>query len=182
MRLKACVMFLAALAALSADLSAFDGLRKGFILGGGVGGSYLTYKEPWPVGDFRKLDKFTLETNVKIGHAPSNSLEIYWFSTLSWAALPYNTSMIAVGGIGLTKYLSRAGRGFFVFGGVGCSVNSAWSWWGETDSETGLGLMGGIGCDIAKHWSIQGDVVYASFSSGERTSLAVRLTVNVLAF
>lgn len=182
MRLKACVVFLAALAVLSADLTAFDGLRKGFILGGGVGGSYLTYKEPWPVGDFRKLDKFSLETNFRIGHAPSNSLEIYWFTTVSWSALPYGSSMITVGGIGLTKYLNREGKGFFLFSGLGSSANSAGSWFGETKSEIGLGLIGGVGYDIAKHWSVQGDVVYASFGSGERTSLAVRVTLNFLAF
>jgi len=182
MRLKACVVFLAALAVLSAELSAFDGLRKGFILGGGVGGSYLTYEEPWPVGDVRKLDKFSLATNFKIGYAPSNSLEIYWFSTVSWAALPYDSSVIAVGGIGLTKYLSKAGKGFFLFGGIGSSVNAAASFLGETKSEFGLGLIAGIGYDIAKHWSIQGDVVYTSMMSGQVTSLSARLTVNFLAF
>lgn len=182
MRLRAFVMFLVAFVLLFADLSAFDGLRKGFILGGGVGGCYLTYEEPWPVGDVRKLDKFSLATNFKIGYAPSNSLEIYLFSTVSWAALPYDSSIIAVGGIGLTKYLSKAGKGFFLFGGIGSSVNAAASFFGETESEFGLGLIGGIGYDIAKHWSIQADVVYASFGSGERTSLAARLTLNVLAF
>lgn len=182
MRLKASVMFIVAFSVLAAQLSAFNGLRKGFILGFGFGGNYLTYKEPWPVGDFRKLDKFTLATNFKIGYAASNSLEIYWFTTAAWGAFPYDTSTIAVGGIGLTKYLNKAGKGFFLFGGVGSSANLDLSTLADDAPETGLGLIGGIGYDIAKHWSIQGDVVYASFSSGERTSLAVRLTVNFLAF
>ncbi len=182
MRFKACVMFMVAFSVSAAQLSAFDGLRKGFILGCGLGGSYFTYKEPWPVGDFRIRDKFCSAANFKIGYAPANSLEIYWFTNVSGTGYPYESSVISVNGVGLTKYLNKAGKGFFLFGGIGGSIHVAVSFLGESEFETGLGLIGGIGIDIAKHWSIQGDVAYATFSSGEKTSLAVRLTVNVLAF
>jgi len=175
MRLRACVVFLAALAVLSADLSAFNGLRKGFILGGGVGAGGLFYDEY----DF-DLNKFSLATNFKIGYAPSNTLEIYYINSLSWFGYYGSTYYMGVTGLGLTKYLSKEGKGFFLHGGAGLSVFQRLS--AGANAETGFGFIGGIGYDIAKHWSIQGDVVYTSMMSGQVTSLSARLTVNFLAF
>ena len=180
MRPKAYVMFLAALAVLSADLSAFDGLRKGFILGGGVGAGGLFYREHF--GDFEnfEFDRFSLATNFKIGYAPSNTLEIYYINYLSWFGYYGSTYYIGVTGLGLTKYLSKEGKGLFLHGGAGLSVFQRLS--AGANAETGFGLIGGIGYDIAKHWSIQGDIIYTSMMSGQVTSVGARLTVNILAF
>ena len=127
---------------------AFDGLRKGFILGGGVGPGYLTYEGG---------DKFCLATNFKIGFAPSNSFEIYYLNTVSWFGLDSETFINGVTGLGLTKYLKSEGRGFFVLGGVGLAFLREL---GGNEHGSGFGLTGGVGYDVAKHWSVQADVTY----------------------
>jgi opacity protein-like surface antigen len=171
MRFKACAVFLIVFVVLSSQLLAFNGLRKGFILGGGGGPGYLTYEG---------VDKFSLATNFKIGYAPSNSFEIYYLNTVSWFGVYSETFLNGLTGLGLTKYIKPEGRGFFVFGGVGLAVLQVLTQYG--DSDTGLGLIGGVGYDISKHWSVQGDILYTTFDSGAWHSLGVRVTINFLAF
>jgi hypothetical protein len=170
MKLKAYAIFLIVFMVLSSQLVAFDGLRKGFILGGGVGPGYL-FNEG--------TDRFCLATNFKIGYAPSNSFEIYYLNTVSWFGAGSSTFINGITGLGLTKYLKPEGRGFFVFGGVGLAVLREFTG-GEDD--TGFGLIGGIGYDIAKHWSIQGDIIYTNYADEGWHSLGVRVSVNFLAF
>jgi hypothetical protein len=171
MRLKACAVFLVVFVLLASQLMAFNGLRKGFILGGGVGGGYLTYEG---------VDKFSLATNFKIGYAPSNSFEIYYLNTVTWFGANSETFINGLTGLGLTKYLNSEGRGFYLFGGVGAAVLQILASYG--DSEVGFGFIGGVGYDISKHWSLQGDVLYTTFDSGSWHSLGVRVSVNFLAF
>ncbi len=168
-------MFFLLVAVLSSQLMAFDGQRKGFILGGGLGAGWLNYKEPG-----LEFDKFSAAGNFKIGYAPSNSLEIYFTDNVHVFQYEGNSFGVGIGGIGVTKYLSPEGRGFFIFGGAGMGLfmrfESGW------DSTSGFGLIGGIGYDFAKHWNIQADVIYTTFESGLIKSLSIRATINFLAF
>jgi opacity protein-like surface antigen len=170
MKLKACVVFVIVFTVLSSQLLAFNGLRKGFILGGGVGPGYLTYEG---------TDKFCLATNFKIGYAPSNSFEIYYLNTVSWFGVYSDSFIDGITGLGLTKYLKSEGRGIFVFGGVGLAVIQELT---GPEDDTGFGLIGGVGYDISKHWSIQGDILYTTFDAGAWQSVGVRVSVNFLAF
>lgn len=169
MKLKAYAVFIVVFLVLSSQLLAFDGLRKGFILGGGVGPGYLTYEG---------VDKFCLATNFKIGFAPSNSFEIYYLNTVSWFGLDSETFINGVTGLGLTKYLKSEGRGFFVLGGVGLAFLREL---GGNEHGSGFGLTGGVGYDVAKHWSVQADVTYTSISDAPNM-VGVRVSVNFLAF
>jgi hypothetical protein len=169
MKLKVGAVFLVVFMVLSSQLLAFDGLRKGFILGGGAGPGYLTYEE---------VDKFCLATNFKIGFAPSNTFEIYYLNSVSWFGISSSTFVNGLTGLGLTKYLNPEGRGLFVFGGVGLAL--LWEL-GGNESGSGLGLTGGAGYDIAKHWSVQADVTYCSISDAPN-NVSVRVSVNFLAF
>jgi hypothetical protein len=186
MKLKTWAVFLLSILLMSAQLLAFNGQIKGFILGGGLGAGYLRYeRHPEGLAGIA-LDKFSLATNFKIGYAPSNSLEIYFFNSASWFGYNYpgleNAPLAAIGvtGVGLTKYLSPKGNGFFVF------VGGAWSFYSALSSDVGesygFGLVGGIGYDLSKHWSLQGDVLFTSMESGQIRSLCVRATLNFLAF
>jgi hypothetical protein len=175
MKTKTCLVFVLSLLVLSSQLLAFDGQRKGFILGGGLGGGSLHYSEY----DFT-LNQFAGTGNFKIGYAPSNSLEIYFTDNVSVFSYEGVNFGIGIGGVGVTKYLKPEGKGFFVFGGVGVSLLQNLSRSG--DSLTGFGLIGGIGSDISKHWSIQGDILYTSMESNNIKSLVLRVTINFLAF
>ena len=59
------------------SVQAFDGERKGFIIGLGVGTGFTS------ISDWEEY-KFGFQTDFKIGFAPSNSLTIYYNSKVSW--------------------------------------------------------------------------------------------------
>ncbi len=187
MRLKACSVFFLSFFVLSAHLPAFNGQKKGFILGGGIGAGYLSYKETSP--EF-KLNRFAGAGNFKIGYAPTDSFEIYFVGDLSMFGYLFQgdvddmgVTVIGFNGLGLTKYLSTRGTGFFVSGGVGISFLSFFSTrTGSGDVNGGLGLLGGIGYDLSRHWRIQGDVVYTNLPAAHTKSLGFRVTFNFLAF
>lgn len=169
MKLKRCAALALAFAVLSAPALAFNGKRKGFILGGGVGGTYLSYHED---SGFEE-NKFSLATNIKIGYGQSESLEVYYVNSCSLGEGGVNISNC----IGVTKYLNREGKGVFLFGGVGIALI-----YGLWDSQAGVNALGGVGYDIGRHWSIQGDVLYANLESGATSTLSFRVTINFLAF
>lgn len=176
MKLERCAALVLAFAVLSAPALAFNGKRKGFVLGGGVGGAYLAYNE----GGWFDLDKFSLATNFKIGYAPSESLEIYYVNSVSWFGYSSETFVIGASCVGITKYLNREGKGIFLFGGVGLASFYALS--GDSGSANGFGVLGGVGYDIGRHWSIQGDVLYTNLESGMASSVSFRVSINFLAF
>jgi hypothetical protein len=175
MKLRTCAVLLLSLLVLSSQVMAFNGQRKGFILGGGLGAGWLNYQEPG-----LEFNKFAPAGNFKIGYAPSNSLEIYFTDNVHQFNYGGLSFAVGLGGVGLTKYLNPEGTGFFVFGGAGIGLFMVLESGGG--SENGLGLIGGIGFDIAKHWNIQADVLYTSIASGAIKSLSVRATINFLAF
>jgi hypothetical protein len=179
-------VFLLSLLVLSSQLLAFDGQRKGFILGGGIGAGSISYEETAPEW---KLNRFALTGNFKIGYAPTNSLELYYIADVSEFAYSQSESLVAGGtcigfsGVGLTKYLSPRGTGLFLSGGVGIPLLTFLNTRsGVGDVTGGFGLLGGIGHDVSRHWRLQGDVVYISMRAVHTKSLGVRVTFNFLAF
>jgi hypothetical protein len=133
---------------------AFNGERKGFILGFGLGPGFTSYTEKITeeYGGVKqsierdRKSKLGLVTDFKIGYAPSNFLEIYWFSKVSWFGHKFVQSydfydyyyeyvyhyeyvedwMVAngVAGIGGTYYFRPTAPSWFLSGGLGYS---AWS-------------------------------------------------------
>jgi hypothetical protein len=173
MKVKTCAVLLVSFFIVASRLNAFDGQRKGFILGAGIGGGYLDDHDP-----YHPFGSGTLMTNFKIGYAPSNSLEVYYANNVSWFGFFEGLSAIGASCVAVTKYLKPEGKGFFVCGGVGMS--SLWEL-GGSSSISGFGAFGGIGYDEGKHVYFQGDIVYTSRRFSEY-SWAFRLTLNVLAF
>lgn len=174
MKLKACAVFLLVSMALAAQALAFDGKRKGFILGGGIGGAYLSYDLDGP-----SASKFSLATNIKIGYAPSESFEIYFLNSVSWFVNHGYAYVMGSGNVGVTKYLKPEGKGVFLFAGAGLSLFAAVPWGGLVG---GLGLIGGVGYDLGRHRSIQVDVVYTDMKEEMISSVSFRVTINFLAF
>lgn len=175
MKLRTCAVLLLSLLVLSSQVMAFNGQRKGFILGGGLGAGWLNYQEPG-----LEFNKVGGAGNFKIGYAPSNSLEIYFTDNVHVFNYGGASFAVGVGGVGVTKYLKPEGTGFFVFGGAGMGMFMVLESGGG--SNTGFGVIGGIGYDFAKHWNIQADVLYTNIESGFQKSLSIRATINFLAF
>ena len=175
MKLKTCAVVCISVLVLASQVAAFDGQRKGFILGGGIGGSYLSYHEPY---DF-SLNKAAFATNFKIGYAPSNTFEVFYANNTQFFGFESNTWVVGASCIAVTKYMKPEGKGFFLTGGFGWAVFASVN--RDAGSESGFGAFFGVGYDIAKHWNIQGDILYTSLADSWYT-VGFRVTLNVLAF
>ncbi len=175
----------------------FDGLRKGFILGGGLGFNLTTYTQTVEIfGQSQTSDrenKGALYTNFKIGFAPNEQTEIYYMSKVSWFgfenAYGDNVTMaFGTGGIGVTHNLKISVPTFFVTGGIGFSSWSLPLEDNPPDAWYGFGIYGGGGYEFSKHYNVEFTISYGNPSHSEggveaRTNGAVfALTVNALAY
>jgi len=187
----ACILLLA-----YSNIYAFDGERKGFILGGGVGFGYLPKSiclkgtvEPFCplLNDYRGV----FLTNFKIGYAPSNTLEIFYINKTSWWIVSDITFLLGLSAAAFTVYFDNTlDFGWFVSGGIGQSTLSA-PFESKIESNSGFGLFFGGGYEFSAHWNIEVDLLYYSvigrkfdvIAIGKLiNSLGVQVTVNVLAF
>lgn len=175
---------------------AFDGNRKGFIIGIGVGPGYTTFSQTFKsssstnTSDRQKMRTFM--SDFRIGYAPSNLLQIYWMSKVSWFKLkisPDDDVILAngFGGVGATYSFNSTGPSPFVTGGVGFST---WAFPFEQGTETmiGFGAIAGVGYEFARHWSVEFDLMLGQPSTRESgaelttNALSFKLTLNVLAY
>ena len=166
----------------SANVFAFDGKRKGFIIGGGIGGGFLSNKTSFGSSSNTESEGVFL-TKLKIGYAPSNTLEIYYITKASWWGENDMTLYVQLSAVGITKYLDNTSEtGLFVSAGIGFAEFDAP--FGDVDASTGFGLIGGVGYEFSRHWSIEADLLYSKVeeSGVDFDSIGVRVSVNVLAF
>lgn len=101
------------------NLYGFDGERKGFIFGGGIGVNFLSISDG--NSDSESITAFL--TNFKIGYAPSNTLEIFWTSKLSlFSGSGDDLTMFGLGAVAATFYFDNTSEtGWFASGGIGYS-------------------------------------------------------------
>jgi len=173
--------------AIATNVYAWDGQRKGFVLGFGLGGGYTTFTQTAEfmgmseTGD--RENKFGLHSDFKIGYAPSNQFLIYWMSNVNWFSIENIlgdniTIANGVGGIGFSYYFSPADKSAYFRAGVGAST-----WMAPFDSDIdtwyGLGVVGGFGYEFAKHWSIE---AIAMWSNPSKKELGIDLTTNAFSF
>jgi len=151
-------VFLFSFLILSAGSWASDSQRKGFILGGGLGAGGVTNTTSYSA-EIWTWHSFATAANIKVGYAPSNSLELY----LIGSGLVIGGQIwdfIGVAGVGLTKYLSRNGTGLYFSGGLGISFFN----WEHSILDPGMGFLFGAGYNLSKHLSLQGDIIHARLS------------------
>lgn len=185
------------IAAAATPALGFDGSKKGFILGFGLGMGVTSFKQTASVYGYDDLEsaretKGGLATDFRIGAGLSEQVMIYYTSRVSWFSIEniYGNSVTIANGIGLacvSYYLQPANRGAYLLGILGIA---SWNAPFEEDSDglTGLGFGGGVGYEFAPHWSVEGVLGVGSpsetISGVELTTDAVMLqfTVNGVAF
>jgi len=164
---------------------AFDGERKGFILGGGIGLGMTSFTQSVAgFGERVSADRETkpsFVTDFKIGGGFSEQVLLYWTSRVSWFSLENifgDTVTIASGtaGVGIT-YFPNPDSNFYLLGGLGLAT------WGspfesDTSTATGLGLLGGIGFELSPHWTLD---ITLSLGNSSLTESGVELTNGVAA-
>lgn len=174
MRSKTCAAALLSLVVISSPLSAFNGQRKGFILGIGFGAGALDYNAP-----VFSLSQVTFENDIKIGFAPSNSLEIYYLNIVSYCESAGLSFANGAACLAVTKYLNPEGRGLFLCGGIGFGFFWETDW--STIDDSGFAAFGGVGYDLGKHVCVQAELLYTGFENNARC-WGFRVTLNTLAF
>jgi len=175
---------------------AFDGERQGFILGVGVGAGLTSYTQTISDGGFSvtgdRENPFGIMSDFKIGYAPSDVIEIYWMSKVSWFSLENAlgddvTIANGIGGLGVTYFFQSTAPSAFVSGGIGFS---SWTAPFEEGAEAwyGIGVSAGAGYEFSPHWYLEGNVCWGKPSTEEygvdfsTNSLSFKVTLNVIGY
>lgn len=186
MRVTACFVVSFFLILVSSTAVPFDGSRKGFILGGSVGGGFDSFTQTLEFGGeeltFDRETKGAFLSDFMIGLGISEQVLLYYSNRLAWFGLTNAldqrvTISNGVSGIGISYYLNSEGN-TFVTSSVGLSL---WDTPFESDSSTwtGFGLSGGIGYEFSPHWSVLALLLLGNPSDSE---LGVTATANSMAF
>lgn len=174
--------------ALPNSASAFNGQRKGFILGFGLGPG-LT-----PVGGDNKI--VLANTSFKIGIGLSEQLLLYWSSRGAWYKTDYHyyesgqksvTELFGVAGLGMSYYLLETAPAMYVTGSLGYSAVSNPFESYANDADVGLGLSMGVGYEFSPHYSVEATLANGSISHGGQGSTKIprwslQVTFNALAY
>ena len=172
---------------LTNEALSFDDKRQGFILGIGLGPGVTTYTPIFSGSTTEDSEsRFALTTDFKIGHAPSDYLQIYWNSKVSWFELERQDVLIVngFGGAGFTYLFQQQSPSPFISGGLGIS---AWSAPSRASARvgTGFGFFLGVGHEFATIWNVEGDLIWGDPgpATGLRGStLTFKVTFNLLAY
>jgi hypothetical protein len=173
---------------------AFNGQRKGFILGGGLGLGMSSYKYELGSQKRDRENNRAFATNFKIGYSPNEKLEIYYFSKALWFNADYTfyddeTVLSSVGGLGVTFNVKNESPTFYVAGGLGYSE---WSYHFDESAPphmTGFGIFGGAGYEFSPHFNFGLDLLYGTlkhdynhYGKASVKPISIQFTLNALAY
>ncbi len=105
---------------------AWDGERKGFILGVGLGTGFVSHTQN--ANGYKSIDdsNIALSGNFKMGYAPNNCLMIYTFGTSTFFKNNYilddkkwKISSKISGGLGISYYFNETAPSPYIMGGIG---------------------------------------------------------------
>ena len=171
--------------------SAFDGARKGFLLGLGLGfgtakHSYASIYNFHPDLNYKesKTEK-ALMNEWKIGYAPGNQWEIYFTNEDAYFGYEYNT--IGIEALCITKMSKPSSPSIFYTIGVGVP------YWGDIHSwrlgTDNFGILGGIGYEFHRHLDLVAEILYGHrdyYYAGDviwqARNYSIRITINALAY
>lgn len=185
----ASVATVAAMVLSATAVHAFDGNRKGFILGGGIGPvvtSYTVEVDDDFFGNYTtdRESKFGLATDFRIGGGINEKFMLYYANRVSWFGVDDEmedgvTIAHGIGLVGLSYYLEAAAPSVYFTGTVGIS---SWSAPFEEDSDTwsGFGIGGGVGYEFARHWSVEGVLTWGNPGDESMTVSALSFFVTVI--
>ncbi|RKX25827.1 MAG: hypothetical protein DRP45_05030 [Candidatus Zixiibacteriota bacterium] len=144
---------------LACSSMAFDGNRKGFVLGGGLG---FTPSAEWgfELGsvDFSE-DGLGFGLHLVIGGAfDEHNMLVYEGNVVGWKSDVVDTDLTqGFNGAAFYHYFGPVGKSAFAVGGIGFYVFNAD---GYENNDPGFGMLLGGGYEFARHWQAG---VYFSF-------------------
>ncbi len=172
---------------LVATASAFDGTRKGFVLGGGLGLGPVASISVDGLSSASE-DKSGLALNLLIGYAwdEQNMLVYLRDGVLFSVDVALGKSVNAIqgfSGLGWYHYFGPVGHTAFVVGGLGLqdytSLDSDYE-----SNDPGFGMLLGGGYEFARHIQVHGALSFGktSFSVVDFNHSQIVITVTAIAF
>lgn len=177
---------------------AFNGQRKGFVLGFGAGGGMVSWdqnldRKGW--GPFQSDDsekRGALLTDFELGYAPSDRLMIVYCNSVTWfrfqvAYESFRTAASGVTGARLTYFLRPQAPSAFVSGSIGFA-SFATPFDSEFESANGIGGGIRIGYEWRRHvlFSICGNIEKVededNYAKVKTTLWSVGIMVEALAY
>ncbi len=196
MRLSRVLLVAALVGIMAVGAAAFDGQKKGFLLGGGLGAGMISYTQTVEYGGLSitsdRENKGAFNTDFKIGWGINEKTEIFYTSKVTWFGVdnPIGDNVTfadGLYGIGVAHSFRAWIPTWFVTGGLAMST---WTAPFESNSNTwsGLGLYLGTGYEFARHYNVEFDVIYGNPGDSEggmkasASSTTFRATINALAY
>jgi hypothetical protein len=154
---------------LTGNAHAFDGQRKGFILGFGLGSGFVSIE----LREDREYE-VAVTTDGRIGYAISNSWQIYWTFKDAQLRMHKTTRWLEFQGIGCSYYFKPEAASRFVAVGIGSSH------YGGGGRYSHLGAFAGGGLEFSRHLSLE---TYLSWHKTRyRRFVSFRVSINVLGY
>lgn len=163
----ACVLA----AFLASPAHAFDGHRKGFVLGGGAGYGALSAPQ---FGEHENTCGLATRLEIGVGIDDRWILHYAGKQVLDLAG---DTHAQLLPMVGVTHYLKREAGDLLLTAGGGASILAAH---GEENFNDGRALFVGAGYEFARHWNVELDYVNSSDTSA--TTHTFLVTVGALAY
>lgn len=206
-RSTTAILALALILVLTATSFAFDGNRKGFVLGGGFGAGYLSVKlsESEHGLTFRPRDRqnsITGATDIRVGYGFSEALVLYYVSKAHWFNVIFvkqrgeekiekkYLAAAVVGGVGMSYYLNPESSPLYLT--IALPVAGWLAPLLEHSEEVptlraiGPGVAAGVGYEFAAHSSVEAQITWGRPRDTESditfNTFGVMITVNRLVY
>ncbi len=166
--------------------SAFDGLRKGFVLGGGAGLGGVSYTQDISGGSLTassdREGSGAVVTTFKIGLGLNERTLLIYQQNQNWVDFTnaFGNSVTVASGSGViavNHYLSEEG-GLYLVGGLGVATWDA-PFKDNVTALVGGSILVGLGIHFATHWSVEFDL---SFGNPSDTQGGVKLETKATNF
>lgn len=144
---------------------AFDGYRRGFVLGGGLGPGLLLAKQKVEGLGFSAEsewdNEFALVTDFHIGAGLNDKLVLYYSSRVNWFwPLDGGTTLSnGIGTVAINIYTQSTAPSAYFTVGLGLSTLDA-PFEEGAEASYGPGMRLGVGMELNPHWSMEFALTY----------------------
>ena len=177
----------------SSNVSAWDGERKGFILGAGLGTGFVSHTQK--AKGCKSIDESNIgfSINGKIGYAPNNYLMIYnmgpgtFFKNIHILDDKKRMIVSGINGLGISYYFNKTAPSPYIMGGIGISIWRA-EFEPDIDDLEGTGFIIGGGYEYKSRFSIEGHFSWANASKEisetdyKAKFFSINITLNVIGY
>ena len=178
------VLVLALLLVSAVPAGAFDGKRRGFVLGFGLGPGVSSYTQQLSVAGMgsatsSRETKAGVSTDFRIGFGPTEQVLVVYDEKVNWIPFGYHVTLAdGISSLTASYYLAKSAPSAFLTGGLGAA---GWSTPFESNSSSsvGFGMFVGGGYESAKLWNLEGSL---GFGSPSGTEPGVKITTNTITF